>query len=365
MNLSERLKSARAAAGLTQKQVSARCGIDDSSLSAFEHGQSEPRLGQLSSLAEVYHLSLSYFLDETEPQTQLVLWRNQPDNQQEIQAEFLQLCRQYRQLEIWTDQTNMKHLPQLDDGKGHCDYRRAENLAEETRKQMGLGEQPGESLFWILEEGYGVKIFHLDLGDCGTAACAISEEFGEAILLNSKCSPWRRNHDLAHELFHLLTWKRFKHDEGICEPDQQEEKYATCFAGNLLLPGGPVYKAISEGADNEGNIPFSKLDRIARQFHVSLESLLWRMHLLFHWEESKTKEYVEIAQRYVKTVPRDHGPTPPLFPEGYRSLAIQALNSGDISLGRFAKFMSISRAAAEKFLSEGESEDAQVSTALA
>jgi transcriptional regulator with XRE-family HTH domain/Zn-dependent peptidase ImmA (M78 family) len=364
-SIKDRLKQARQEAGLTQKQVSKRCGIDDSSLSSFEKGRSEPRLAQLETLARIYHLPLSYFFDDSVPLHQIVMWRNKPEdekgiNRQEIEAEFLQLCRQYRQLEIWTDEISKKKLPKLDDYGEDFGYPHVEEMASNARSIMGLGERPGESLYWILEEVFNIKIFHLDLGLAGVAACAVSDEFGKGILLNLRCCRWRRNHDLAHELFHLLTWDRFRHKEGVCTPTVQEEKFATCFAGNLLLPYEQARSAILKVIDNKGRVSFSRLDNIAREFDVSLESLGWRMQFLFNFNEQMTTDFVEKAKEYAKSVPRSDSPPPPLFPERYRSLAIKALQQGEISLGRFAKFMRITRREAEQFLGGRESNYAEV-----
>ena len=362
MNIADKLRSARRHSGLTQQQVSERCGIDDSSLSSFENGKSEPRLSQLSELAEVYHLSLNYFFEENEPQPQLVLWRNAPDNGKELEAEFLQLCRQYRQLEIWTNNVCEVKLPPFEPVTGRFWYPQVEKMAHETRNMMGLGERPGESLHRVLEEVSGVKIFCLDLGSASVAACAVSPEFGSAILLNRNrtCAPWRRNHDLAHELFHLLTWEYFKHAEGVCEPTKQEEKFATCFAVNLLLPVEPVRQAIYEVADDKGQLSYDLLDDIARKFAVSLESLIWRMHYLFNYKESATSGYLEAAKEYVQTVHRKYDPLPADLPERYRSLAIKAFRNGDISKGRFAKLMKISRMDAEQFTAGREPANAEV-----
>lgn len=358
MDLPERLKEARRNAGLKQLQVSQRCGIDDSSLSAFETGRAEPRLAQLDKLAKVYHVPLSYFFRDSPLEAQPVMWRNKPDNYENIKAEFLQLCRQYRQLEIWTKEVCDRPLPQIDTYKNGFWYPQVKEMASQARHIMGLGDRPGESLYRVLEEVYGLKIFHLNLGAEGAAACANSEELGKAILLNEKCARWRRNHDLAHELFHLLTWERFKHTEGICEHSVQEDKFATCFAGNLLLPAEPVVTAIFKSCDDDGKIAFDKLDTIAREFDVSLESLFWRMHFLFGWDEAKTKDYAEKGKSHAP--PREDSPRPPLFPERYRALAIKALQEGEISLGRFAEFMKIARAKAQQYLTGKDPEYVQV-----
>jgi len=350
MSLAERLKAARKNAGLKQRQMFQKCGIDDSSLSSFENGHSEPRLSQLEALAKAYHVPLSYFFTEEMNLNQLVMWRNKPANNKEIEAEFINLCRQYRQFEIWTNAVTEKHLPDLDNHFERFDYPQVQTMATDARRILGLGDRPGESLYWILEEVYSIKIFYMDLGQEGIAACAVSDEFGKAILLNKNCTRWRRNHDLAHELFHILTWKRFDHCQGICEPTEQEEKFATCFAGNLLLPTDIVRPVIEESFDDENNIPFSSLDRISREFDVSLESLLWRLHFLYKCDEKVTKEYITMAREYVMSTKRERGFEPPLFPERYRSLAIKAFQNGEISLGRFAKFMRIKRMEAETYI---------------
>ena len=73
------IMAAREQAGLTQKQISDRCGIDDSSLSSFETGRSEPRLAVLEKLAMVYHVPLSYFFGQSTIGSEVVMWRNKPD----------------------------------------------------------------------------------------------------------------------------------------------------------------------------------------------------------------------------------------------------------------------------------------------
>jgi len=365
MELSEKLRVARRTAGLTQKQVFERCGIDDSALSEFENAKREPKLAQLHRLAETYRIPLSSFFQESLPQSQLVMWRNADEGDRDTENQFLELCRQYHQLEMWTSEVCDQELARLDNDSGTFQYPQVVELAEKVRRDMALGERPGESLHRILEEVYGVKIFCLDLDSKGVAACAYSSEFGSAILLNVNCSRWWRNHDLAHELFHLLTWKRFKHAEGVCGPTDQEEKFATCFAGNLLLPETPVRTAIKKAADEQGRVSIAKLDEIARQFDVSLESFMWRMHFLFDQDQRITKENLAKAKQYVSGAQRDPGPKPPDRPERYRSLAIRALQEGEISLGRFAEFMGISRKDARRFVTGRDPEYAETKASVA
>jgi len=351
MNISNRLKFARENSGLILSDIQEQTGIDDSCLSAYENGQREPKFAQLSQLAELYRVPVSFFFEDTPLEPQPVLWRNKPDNEAAIQAEFLQLCRQYRQLEQWANTPPCRTLPNLDDYGERFWYPQVADLANRVRREMQLGERPGESLHVTLEEVYGVKVFCMDLADLGIAACASSSMFGNAILLNKNCSRWRRNHDLAHELFHLLTWNRFKHHSGICTPNEQEEKFAACFASNLLLPTDAVRQEIDRISGDAKKATFSQLDCVARQFDVSLESLLWRMHYLStRSNEEQTKGYIEQAKEYVSRTSRVDSSCPSKFPERYKALAIRVFRNGDISLGRFAKLMEIGRKEAEQYL---------------
>jgi len=351
MTLSNQLKKARESAGFTLRAISEKTGIDDSCISSYENGNTEPKFAQLTKLAEVYRLPISFFFEESAAEPQLVLWRNKPEKEAEIRAEFLELCRQYRQLEIWAGEDTSSRLPELDTFGDRFNYPEVALLANQVRQAMGLGDRPGESLYTVLEEVYNVKIFQLDLGELGIAACACSELFGESILLNKKCCRWRRNHDLAHELFHLLTWKRFKYSGAVCIPTEQEEKMATCFAGNLLLPDVPAKQAIHRIEDSSDRSLLSKLDGVARQFDVSLESLLWRMHFLYNWKEEQTKQYVEEAKEYVKQTQRKDDSCSSVYPERYRALAINVFRKGDISVGQLAKYLNISRKEAQQYLS--------------
>ena len=89
-------------------------------------------------------------------------------------------------------------------------------------------------------------MFYLDFEPSGTAACTQSPTFGAAVLLNAKNARWRRNFDLAHELFHLLTWNVFNPASGSStERPAREEQLADRFASNLLMPEESVRASVN------------------------------------------------------------------------------------------------------------------------
>ncbi|MHB8899519.1 MAG: helix-turn-helix domain-containing protein [Thermoguttaceae bacterium] len=363
MPIPDRLKYARQRAGLTGPQVRDRTGIGESSLSDFENGKRDPSVSQLQKLASFYRRSVSFFFAEgpiaEEP---AVLWRMRPEeNADETEVRFLRLCEQYHNLEVWCNETAPVVLPQATGDAARFGYADAEELAKDVLRELQLGDRPGQCLLAVLEEVCGIKVFHLDFEPSGAAASATSPTFGAAVLLNANNTRWRRNHDLAHELFHLLTWPLFHPVAGgTIIAVELEEKLATSFASNLLMPSPPFRSAVNSRGRG-GKISYESLFDIAREFDVSVESVVWRMHMVYHRGQANselTKGEIEQARRLAPML-EDRESTPPHpWPERYRALAIKALRRGEIAIGRFAEYLDISRHEAMKFV-EQEAPDSE------
>jgi Zn-dependent peptidase ImmA (M78 family)/DNA-binding XRE family transcriptional regulator len=371
MKIQDRLKYARQRAGLSLAQVRERSDIGESSLSEFENGKREPSLSQLRKLTDVYKRSVAFFLTEVPLDVQpTVLWRERPQqNAEQIEVQFLRLCEQYHNLEIWCGESVPMSLPLATGNPETYGYPQAEELAKRVRRELQLGDRPGLSLLATLEEACGVKIFHLSFEPSGTAAATVSDTLGAAILLNSQNARWRRNHDLAHELFHLLTWRLFHLSTGAQSiPREREEKLATCFAANLLLPADP-FRAAVNARMHDGRIIIESLYDIAREFDVSVDSVVWRMHFLYDRGQAgadQTKRDIERARRMAPLL-EDRGTPKPLrpWPARYHALAVKAMRRGEIAIGRFAAYLDISRREAMRFVEQEvpDGEEVQVTPA--
>ncbi len=343
MPIGERLRYARERAGLTLRQVVERTRIGESSLSEYENGKREPRLSQLQALADVYRRSIAFFLGEGDVAREIVLWRKQPDpnTAADVESEFLRLCEQYHNLEVWCADRRPGLLPYVQGDPASFGYPDAERLAYRVQGELRLGDRPGRSLFTVLEELCGVKLFYLSFQPSGTAASTVSATYGPAVLLNTENVRWRRNFDLAHELFHLLTWQIFRDGTDSAVASDREEKLATCFASHLLMPAEATRLAIDEVSKN-GNVSFSDLYDIARQFDVSVEALFWRLHFLYNRGENTPKDierYNAVASAYED---REQD-TPPTRPKRFVALAVKAFRSGEMSQGKLAEYLGISR----------------------
>ena len=367
MALPERLKHARQAMNLTLADVAQRTGIGSSTLSEFENAKREPRLPQLKDLADLYRRSTTFFLEEGPCCRETVLWRQKPTSPdaESVQAELLRLTEQYCNLETWCEDFEELDLPMASGDRERFGYSQAERLAHIFRTRYGLGERPGQSLLRVLEEVCKVKVFHMAFEPSGSAACTLSDHYGAAILLNSKNVRWRRNFDLAHELFHLLTWNVFRQRDAssAVEASAGEEKLATCFARNLLMPQEPLRIAIDSQRGDRTKLSFDDLFEVARQFDVSVEALLWQMTFVFSLSKEIVGQTIEkLRDRMAFWDQRQHD-TPPKRPLRFEALANEALRKGLISTGRYAEYLGITRRQAMRQVEQEAPDDAEVEVA--
>ncbi len=366
MSFGVRLKYARERAGLTGQQVQDRTGIGKSSLSEFEKEKREPSISQLDKLAKLYHRSISFFFEEGDIPSETVCWRKRPQEMEvakEAETRFLQLCKQYHNLEMWTNEKETPDIPYAEGSPDRFGYPEAENLATTVRKSLHLGDHPATELFTCLEEVWYIKIFHDDRLPDGTAISAVSETFGPAILLNANNAPARRPFDLAHELFHILTHRIFRSERTDCVNSDKEEKLATCFAGNLLMPPEAIKSAVARKKKDEGKLPYETLIDIAREFGVSTEALLWHLHILYRrgkTGEAKTNEQIKNIKKLEINYPARENIPAPLIPQRYYDLAARALRNGEMSLGRFAEYVGISRHKAMEILERESVADEEI-----
>jgi transcriptional regulator with XRE-family HTH domain len=354
IEIGRRLREHREHLGMTQPDLSGRAGIGVSSLSEFENGKREPTLSQLKKLASALGTDVAQFLSSEEPRIGTVRWRERPTNAELIEARFLKLCRQYRDLERWAGEEEPVQLRRAE--RFPASRSAAAALARQIQGEMQLGDRPGLTLRQKLEDDYALKTFNLRVEPSGTAACTAGPEYGLAVLLNPLNGHARRTFDLAHEFFHLLTW-----DVAVPAGAEDEERLADCFAANLLLPETALRESVERRVKDQ-RMSMANVCELARDFGVSIEALIWRMHNVFDWPDpEKTRQMIlrardlAIPYRSFATEPQEDASE---LPERYKALAVQALRSGEISTGRFAEYMGLRRWEAMKYADEALGDEA-------
>ena len=239
------------------------------------------------------------------------------------------------------------------------------SLRTVSARSTALGSVPVSPLLRVLEEVCKVKVFHMAFEPSGSAACALSDRYGAAILLNSKNVRWRRNFDLAHELFHLLTWNVFRRRDtpSAVEASPHEEKLATCFARNLLMPQEPLRIAVDSQRDKRTKLTFDGLFEVARQFDVSIEALLWQMTFVFNLPKEDAEQTIEKLRDRMSFWDRRQQDAPPSRPLRFEALANEALRKGLISTGRYAEYLGITRRQAMRQVEQEAPDDAEIEVA--
>lgn len=344
------LKKERESLNYTLKYVAEKIGFSNyQTLISIESGEREIKAWELAKLAEIYGRKIDFFLPrQTEISQSRVLWREPARTEHTIKAErqFLLFCQNYKRLLDLTGEADITppFLPAItkkDFQRGKFQY--VDELAEECRRLLNLGARPAFSLSNILEQVLSILVLYMDLGVGGSAA-STSGDFGKAILINLSDAPWRRNYDLAHEVFHLITWDVFSKDDiygRIKKGKSEVEQWAEAFASAILLPAEEVRREFSKRL--EGNkITYISLVEIAGEFKVSIEALLWRLVNLRFLKKKDVTDCIE--EDKIKDIDRkmrvtDWADEKPYLSSRYIALAIKALQMGKISKAKFAEYI--------------------------
>ena len=343
--LGARIREARESMKMNQEELADRVGFSSRQiLSELERGQREVKARELVAIARSLRLDISSLLAEVEPLRPGVLWRDRPsDHAEETQAEFLTWCERYSHVMSATGSSHSSRspLPCLSVDPYVLSYRDVEELATEIGRMLGLGSRPAGSLQRALETQFDIIIWYLDLGDDGSAACA-KGTFGAAMLINRAESPWRRNFDLAHELFHLVTWDSMSAainaDEDMAK---KAERLANAFAAALLLPAGELRGEL-ESRSASGELSRADLVAIARDFDVSTQALLWRLlNIGLGLQPEQVRAFLDDPdlRRLDKASQIGKWWDPPPLPERFVRLAYVASTRGRLSRSKLAAYL--------------------------
>ena len=376
--LANRLKKERESLNFTLKEVSEKLEFNNyQTLSSIEAGEREIKAWELAKLAEIYGRDIDFFLNlESIQKEARILWRSPETSPQKttVERQFISICKRYQNLlkllkEPNTPKTGSKLNIDKHELLAQSAFKDVEDLANAYIRILDLGSRPACSLLKILEEEMGIKIIFLPLDSDISGGSTIDEEFGLAVLVNSNDAPWRRNFDLAHEFFHLITWDDFSPEE-IYQNDSfgknRIEQLADVFASSLLLPENEVRDEFEKRTVDK-SISYLNLVHIARDFEVSIEALLWRLVNLGLLKKESILE--ELEKETIKDVDKkdrhsDWAETvKPHLSNRYISLAIKAFHLGKISKGKLAEYVGENYSAIPSFLKKygyDENEDYSV-----
>lgn len=207
--------------------------------------------------------------------------------------------------------------------------------ADGLREHWRLGESPAESLQHAIERELGVLVLYVDAPH-GLSGAASHLPGLQTILVNRAEVPSRRAFDLAHELFHVLTWDamppgRVESWEPASTKGNRVEQLANVFAAALLMPERSVRDRF---AMHSGASLRDWLIANARALRVSPSALQYRCLNLGLVSRA---EMVPVTGLSAETTV---GP-PPLFSAAFVERVHGALEAGRLSVRRASNLLGL------------------------
>ncbi len=218
-------------------------------------------------------------------------------------------------------------------------FEEAMAAGERFAADFELGPIPAQKLPEVMEGKLGILVLMVDAIDgVSGAACRLPDL--DAVLINRHEVVGRRNFDLAHELFHILTWDTMppEHVEEATETSKiRVEQLANSFASALLMPEASL-KDFDPTSPRKEIIRW--LNATGDNLQVTATALKWRLLAVQRLDAARTKEISDEALRY-NGRKRPTSEPPPLFSKPFVEVLGQAINEGRISARRAANLLDL------------------------
>lgn len=215
-------------------------------------------------------------------------------------------------------------------------YELAQSSGERLAAVLGLGLVPATTLAERLETKLGIPVLFVDpsrgLPKHGISGAACQVDGLSVILVNRREGAFRRNFDLAHELFHALTWEAMppgRRKSNAIEHRtklKRVEQLANNFAGALLMPRCSLDHFIEQERATDAQ----HLADVAASLQVTTDALGWRLKNLGRIDESTRVQLASLRRA-------DDQEMPKLFSLAFVQKLHVALDKGRVSARKAAK----------------------------
>jgi transcriptional regulator with XRE-family HTH domain len=233
-------------------------------------------------------------------------------------------------------------------------FEEAMEAGERFAASFDLGARPAARLAEVMERELGVLVLMVEaLPGISGAACRLPEL--DVVLINRREIAGRRHFDLAHQLFHMLTWDAMppEHAEAASETGgARVEQLANSFAGAVLMPKTAL-PAVEAGAPDESAL-IGTLNATADRLSVTASALKWRMAALGLISRKQARAIPDAALRHNGRKAAPQVEPPPLFSRPFMEVLALALDGGRISVRRAAGLLDLTiEDLAEAFAAQG------------
>lgn len=340
--IGQRLKLARAAAGLSLRDLEAKLDnrVTAQALNKYEHDEMMPSSDVLIALASALDVTVDYLLGEPEMALEDVEFRKKASmsakEHAQVEARVLHLLERYLGVE------EILNLPVEWDEPREAPYPVVQSVVEADRgahilrKHWGLGLEPIPKLVDLLENR-GIKVLEINAEKVDGLTARVRRAKGSAlpvIVINSEDWAERKRFTLAHELAHLVL---------DVAPSLDCEKAAHRFAGAFLMPAEVMW---SEVGKHRTAMSVAELLRLKELFGTSFQAIAYRCKDLGIFDKPLFAELFELfkAAGWRSKPYKEPGAIPPEQekPRRLERLCYRALAESAISEAKAAEILGIS-----------------------
>ena len=215
----------------------------------------------------------------------------------------------------------------------------AMEAGERFAADFDLGPVPSARLAEVMEEKLAILVLMVDaIKGVSGAACRLPDL--DTVLINRNEVPGRRSFDLAHELFHILTWDTMPpaHVEDSSEFSKiRVEQLANNFASAVLMPKAVLAQHDSWDAAADRDL-VARLNDTAESLGVTATALKWRLVVIGSLDAAAAKKLPDAklrnnGRKSVKAKP----PLP--FSKPFMEVLALAIDEGRLSARRAADLL--------------------------
>ena len=344
--IGSRIKALRQARGLSQDDVARLLGFNDrQTVSTIETGTRRVTAQELVLAAEKFGMPLEYFTDPFRLEGEgRFSWRQMgvsADRLIEYEGRASSWIGAYRALAAQVGRKTPLVRPSLGLTR-RSRYEDAIETGERFAAEFRLDEIPARRLSETMEKELGILVLMVDADEgISGAACRLPEL--DVVLIARREIAGRRHFDLAHELFHVLTWEAMppKHVEDAVETGgDRVEQLANNFASALLMPSEVMARFGSWGSLSTDAL-VARLNRVASTLEVTSSALRWRLVTLGELPAARAREIPESSLRNNGGLAVESDvPTP--FSKPFAEVLRMAIVQGRVSTRRAAELIDVS-----------------------
>ena len=334
-----RIKALREESGLSQDELARIFGFKDrQTVSAIETGERRVSAEELLTAVQKLGASLDYF---TNPFLLVgegkFSWRQSNVALERLNA-FERVAGRWvaanRALapEVGRPAPNLRQALKL---TSKSSFEEAMAAGERFFADFELGAVPAERLAEVMERRLGVLVLLVDAIDgISGAACRLPNL--DAVLINRNEVVGRRHFDLAHELFHILTWDTMPpdHVEDASERSKiRVEQLANNFASAVLMPTDVLDRFAPAKADS-----VDWLNDTAEALQVTATALKWRLVALGRLDAAQANKITDAALRNNGRDVTGRLP-PPLYSKAFMEVIALAIDEGHMTARKAADLL--------------------------